>query len=323
MKRRRLTGLLGATAVTAPLGAAAQNRTYKVGFLMLDTGENAGMLAKPLVKLGYVDGRNLLLDSRSAGGDPEKLPALGGELVRMRPDVLVAGWGTLAPKALRAATSSVPIVFTAVGDPVGAGLIQSLARPGGNVTGLSGQSTEFKSKQLQLLLMAAPGQTVVGVLVNPDTPYGALSLKELSAGAERQGVRLTLQEIRKPADFGPATLDALVAAGAQSLFIIEDPLTGALRDSIVAEAIRCRLPTITGLFGYATAGALLVYGASIADRFQQAAIYVDKILKGASAADLPVEQPTKFNLTINQKTANAIGLAVPPSLLAQADEVIE
>jgi putative ABC transport system substrate-binding protein len=323
MRRRLFTFVLGATTIAVPFGAPAQDRTYKVGFLMLDPGENVGMLAKPLAKLGYVDGKNIVLDSRSAGGDQEKLPRLAEEMVRTNPDVLVAGWGTLAPKALRAATSSVPIIFTAVGDPVGAGLIRSLARPGGNVTGLSGQSTDLKAKQLQLLLNVAPGQTVVGVLTNPDTPYSALALKELRAAAEHLGVRLTLQEIRKPGDFGPATLDALVAAGAQSLFISEDPLVGALRDSIAAEAIRCRLPTITGLFPYAAAGALLVYGPSIADRFQQAAIYVDKILRGARAADLPVEQPTKFELIVNLKTAKSIGLAVPPSLLAQADEVVE
>jgi putative ABC transport system substrate-binding protein len=180
MKRRLFTGLLGATAVTAPLGAPAQGRTYKIGLLMLDTGENAGMLAKPLADLGYIEGKNLLLDTRSAGGDPAKLPPLADELVRAHPDVLVAGFGTLAPKALSAATSSVPIVFTAVGDPVGAGLIRSLAHPGGNVTGRSGQSAELKAKQLQLLLSVAPGRTVVGVLINPDTPYGALSLKQLS-----------------------------------------------------------------------------------------------------------------------------------------------
>jgi putative ABC transport system substrate-binding protein len=159
--------------------------------------------------------------------------------------------------------------------------------------------------------------------MNPDTPYSALALKQLRAGADHQGVRLAVQEIRKPADFGSATLDALVTAGAQSLFISEDPLVGALRNSIVAEAIRCRLPTITGLFDYAAAGALLVYGSSTAERFQQAAIYVDKIRKGARAADLPVEQPTKFELIVNLKTAKAVGVAVPPPLLAQADEVIE
>src|SRR5262249_41192108 len=164
--------------------------------------------------------------------------------VRAQPDVLVSGFGTLAPKALSTATASVPIVFTTVGDPVGAGLIQSLAHPGGNVTGLSGQSAELKAKQLQLLLSVAPVQTVVGVLMNPDTPYGALSLKQLSAGAGQLGVRLTVQEIRKTADFGPATMDALVTAGAKSLVVIEDPITSALRNSIAAEAIHCRLPTI-------------------------------------------------------------------------------
>src|SRR5262249_30581897 len=158
---------------------------------------------------------------------------LAEELVRAKPDVLVAGWGTLAPKALKEATATVPIVFHTVGDPVGAGLVQSLARPGGNLTGQSGQSTELKAKQLQLLVMAAPGQRVVGVIVNPDTPYSALAMKELSAAADQSGLRLELLQIRKPADLTSAGIDALAAAGATSLFIIEDPLSSSLREAII------------------------------------------------------------------------------------------
>ncbi len=322
MKRRLFTGLLGSTVLAAPVAAQGPGRTVRVGFLMLDPDESPDLLAAPLAALGYGPGR-LVLDSRSAGGDPAKLAGLAAELVRARPDVLVAGLGTLAPKALRAATDSIPIVFTSVGDPVGAGLVQGLARPGGNVTGLSAQGADFKSKQLQLLLAVKPGQTAVGVLSNPDTPYAALALKALGAAAAQAGVRLVPAEIRKPADFGPATLDAMVAAGAQSLLIVEDPLAASLRTRIAEEAMRCRLPTITGMLQNAAAGTLLVYGSSDNDRFRQAAAYVDRLLKGARAADLPVEQPTRFKLVVNLRVAKAIGIEVPPTLLAQADEVIE
>ncbi len=304
-------------------GARAQARTYRIGFLTLDASEAASVLAGPLEAMGYVVGRNLTLDYRSAEGDPARLPALAAELVRANPDVLVAGWGTLAPKTLKAATSTVPIVFATAGDPLGAGLVQSLARPGGNVTEMSGQSSELKGKQLQLLLSVRPGQKVVGAVVNPETPYGVLALKETSAAAEKQGVRLEVLEARRPAEFTAARMDALVAAGATSLMIIEDPMVSSIRAAIMAEAVRLRLPTVTSLEEFIAAGVLMRYGASQAERYRNAVSYVDRILKGARPADLPVLQPTKFDLAISKKAAQAIGLTLPPSLLAQADEVIE
>ena len=321
MRRRHFTAFIGA-AVASP-GARAQAKTYKIGFLTLDPTESASVLAKPLEAMGYVVGRNLTLDYRSAEGDPARLPALATDLVRTGPDVLVAGWGTLAPKALKAATSTVPIVFATAGDPLGAGLVQSLARPGGNVTGMSGQSSELKGKQLQLLLTVQPGQKVVGAVVNPETPYGLLALKETTAAAEKQGVRLEVMEARRPAEFTAARMDSLVAAGATSLMIIEDPMISSIRVAIMAEAARLKLPTITSLEEFIAAGVLMRYGASQAERYRNAAAYVDRILKGARPADLPVLQPTKFDLAISKKAAQTIGLAFPPSLLAQADEVIE
>jgi putative ABC transport system substrate-binding protein len=321
MRRRHFTAFIGA-AMASP-GARAQAKTYKIGFLTLDPTESASVLAKPLEAMGYVAGRNLALDYRSADGDPARLPALAADLVRTSPDVLVAGWGTLAPKALKAATSTVPIVFATAGDPLGAGLVQSLARPGGNVTGMSGQSSELKGKQLQLLLTVLPGQKVVGAVVNPETPYGLLALKETTAAAEKQGVRLEVMEARRPAEFTAARMDSLVAAGATSLMIIEDPMISSIRVAIMAEAARLKLPTITSLEEFIAAGVLMRYGASQAERYRNAASYVDRILKGARPADLPVLQPTKFDLAISKKAAQTIGLAFPPSLLAQADEVIE
>jgi len=322
MKRREFIGLAAGAAGAWPVASLAQSRTHRVALLTLD-GEDVAQFTGPLRELGYVEGKNLSFEHRSAEGDPDRLAALAGQLVRTKPDVLIAGWGTLAPKALQAATTTIPIVFVTVGDPIGAGLVQTLARPGGNLTGMSGQSAEFKSKQLQLLLTCVPNQRAVGVLLNPDTPYSALALKELRLAADQNGIRLELLEVRKPAEFTAAGMDALVTAGATSLFVIEDPLTSSIRVPIVELANRLRLPIMTGLPEFVRAGALMTYGASRTDRYRKAAEFVDKILKGAKPGDLPVEQPTKFQLLINLNTARTLGLAIPPSMLAIADEVIE
>jgi putative ABC transport system substrate-binding protein len=323
MKRREFFGIIVGAAGAWPLSLRAQSRMYRVALLTLDAREDAAQLRGPLQELGYVEGKNLHFEHRSADGDPGRLAAMAVELVQTRPDVLVAGWGTLAPKALQAATATIPIVFATVGDPIGAGLVQTLARPGGNLTGLSGQSTEFKSKQLQMLLTCVPGQRTVGVLLNPDTPYSALALRELKAAADQEGVRLELMQARKSADFTAAGMDALVASGATSLFIIEDPLTNSIRAAVIDQASRLRLPTMTGLIDYVRSGGLMTYGASRAHSYSRAADYVDKILRGASPSELPVEQPTIFQLVINLKTAKALGIEIPQTLLATADEVIE
>jgi putative ABC transport system substrate-binding protein len=323
MKRREFIGLIAGTVGAWPLSAHAQSKTYRVGLLTLEKGEAASQLIVPLRDLGYVEGRNLNFEHRSADGDPGRLAAMAEELVQAKPDVLVAGWGTLAPKALKTATATIPIVFATVGDPIGAGLVQTLARPGGNVTGLSGQSTELKGKQLQLLLTCVPGQRAVGVLLNPDTPYSALALKELRVAADREGIRLELLEVRRPPEFTAARMDALTASGATSLFVIEDPLTYSLRTNVVEQASRLRLATMTGLFDYVRSGGLMAYGSSQTRSYRRVADYVDKMLRGALPTDLPVEQPTKFELVINLKTAKALGLEIPPSVLALADEIIE
>jgi putative ABC transport system substrate-binding protein len=306
-----------------PLSASAQSRTYRIGLLTLDNTEATSQLVERLRDLGYVQGKNLTFDHRSADGDPGRLAMLAEELVRAKPDVLVAGWGTLAPKALKAATATIPIVFVTVGDPLGAGLVQALGRPGGNLTGMSGQSIDFKGKQLQLLLTCVPGQHAVGVLLNPDTPYTALALKELRTVADRENVRLELLEVRRPSDFTPARMDALVASGAGSLFVIEDPLASSIRTHVVEEATRLGLATMTGLIEYARSGGLMAYGSSQNRSYRRVADYVDKIFRGALPADLPVEQPTKFDLVINLKAAKALRVEIPPSVLAVADEIIE
>jgi putative ABC transport system substrate-binding protein len=326
MRRRDVIGGLGSfagIAWAASWPARAQARPARVALLTLEVGEEAASLLGPLRDLGYVPGQTLAFEHRSAGGDPARLATLAAELVQGRPDVLVAGRGTLAPMALRRATSTIPIVFAGVGDPVGAGLAESLAHPGGNATGLSSQSAELKSKQLQLLLTAVPGQRVVGVLLNPDTPFSALAWRQLTAAAEAQGVRLEALQVRSVADLTPARMDALVAAGAGSLFVVEDPLTAALRGAVLEQTTRVRLPVLAALIEYGPAGALLTYGADQKDFYRRTADYVAKILRGAKPSDLPVEQATQFHLTVNQRAARALGVVVPASLLVAADEVID
>jgi putative ABC transport system substrate-binding protein len=323
MRRRQFIGLVLGASAACSLAARAQAKMYVVALLTLEPGEDGTRLIAALRDLGYVEGRNLHLKYRAAEGDPVRLRALADELVATKPDVLVAGWGTLVPQALQAATHTIPIVFTTVGDPIGAGLVQSLAHPGGNMTGLSGQFAEFKGKQLQLLLTCVPGQSVVGVLSNPDTPYSALALDVLKAAATASRIRLERLDVTRPAELTAARMDALVANGATSLFVFEDPLASSLRTTVIEEANRLRLPIITGMADYVRDGALMTYGVSLADSARRTAEYVDKILRGAKPGDLPVQQPTIFQLIINLKTAKAFGIDVPPTLLALADEVIE
>lgn len=323
MNRREFVVLAMLTTVVRPPDACAEARLYRIALLTLYSSESADLIKGPLRDLGYIDGKNLTFIHRSADGEPGRLSAIAEDLVRDRPDVLVAGWGTLAPKALKAATGSIPIVFATVGDPIGAGLVQSLAHPGGNLTGLSGQSTEFKSKQLELLLGCIPGQRVVGVLLNPDTPYGALALTQLQTAAENRGVRLELLEVRRPEQFTPERMDRLVQNGATSLMIVEDPLAAIIRDAVVAQALRLRLPTMSGFADYARSGGLMTYGFSQPANYRRAAELIDKILKGARPGDLPVEQPTRFELIVNLKTAKAFGIELPSLIMAAADEVIE
>ncbi|QPF93507.1 ABC transporter substrate-binding protein [Bradyrhizobium commune] len=323
MNRREFVALSILTTVVRPPDVYAEARLYRIALLTLYSSESADLVKGPLRDLGYIDGKNLSFIYRSADGDPGRLAAIAEDLVRDKPDVLVAGWGTLAPKALKAATDTIPIVFATVGDPIGAGLVQSLAHPGGNLTGLSGQSTEFKSKQLELLLGCIPGQRVIGVLLNPDTPYGALALAQLQTAAEQRGVRLELLEVRRPEQFTAERMDRLVLNGATSLMIVEDPLAAIIRDEVVAQALRLRLPTMSGFADYARSGGLMTYGFSQTANYRRAAELIDKILKGARPGDLPVEQPTRFELIVNLKTAKAFNLELPSLIMAAADEVIE
>ena len=330
MRRRDLiAGFGGAAALPVlwPLAAQAEQSTrpHRLAYLALQPGENA-TFTKPLLQrlqeLGYREGQNMVWDYRSADGHAERLPQLAAELVRAGPDVLIAGYGTLAPKAAIAATGSIPIVFTAVGDPVGAGLIKSLREPGGNATGMSGLATDIAAKRLQLLDDLVPGKKLVAVLGNPDTPYTALALEQVKIAATAIGVPIRPFDART-VDEVPRAIGQAVDAGAASMLVLEDPvLFGAIQRTTELVAM-ARLPSIFGPREYAAAGGLIAYGTDQSQLSRKAADYVDKILKGASPASLPVEQPTKFELVINLGAARGLGLSIPPTLLASADEVIE
>jgi putative ABC transport system substrate-binding protein len=311
----------------APLAADTQppaGKSSRISVLALVPGEDTTLmtaLLERLHKLGYREGQNMTLAYRSAEGRPEQLPPLAMELVRAHPDVLIAGFGTLAAQAAQAATTTIPIVFTNLGDPVGAGLVASLGRPGGNVTGLTDQARDLPGKRLQLLQELTPGTQVIAVLLNPDTPFTALALKEAQTAAEAVHLRLVVLEART-ADQVAGRFEAAIAAGAGGLLVLEDPLTYSLRRHIAALAARFRLPAIYGYKEFVEAGGLMSYGTDRRQMYRRAAEYVDKILNGAKPADLPVEQPTRFELVINLKTAQALGLTIPPTLLFQADEII-
>ena len=325
-RRRQVLGLLGA-AFAWPVVARAQPAapTYRVGYLALLPGEEI-TLAKPLLErlreLGFVEGRDLIWTYRSAEGAPERLPALAAELLQAGAQVLVAGFGTLAAKAAKAATATTPIVFTSVGDPVGAGLVSTLNRPGGNVTGVTSQAGDIAAKRLQILMDLLPERRTIAVLLNPDTPFTALAMREVSAAAEARQRSLTMLEATS-ADQVASCLATAIATGVGSLLTLDDPLLVSLRRRIIEATAAAKLPAIYGSRSFVEAGGLMSYGVDRRQMSRHAAEYVAKILKGARAAELPVEQPTAFELIVNLRAAEAIGLTIPPALLARADEIIE
>jgi putative ABC transport system substrate-binding protein len=326
MRRRDFVGVLsGAIALPLTAGAQQPSRFYRIAYLALLPDEDT-TLAQPflqrLQELGYDAGKNMTLAYRSADGRPERLPQLAAELVQAAPDVLVTGFGTLAAKAARAATSSIPVVFTMVGDPIGAGLVVSLGRPGANVTGFSDMASDFAAKRLQLLQELIPGRKLIAVLGNPDTPFTALALKQVQAAATATHQPVAVFEARTLSEVS-ASVEAAIRSGAAGLMTLDDPLLLSAKQDIVKLAAEARLPAIYGLRDYIEANGLMSYTMDRRQMCRRAAEYVDKILKGAHPADLPVEQPIKFELIINLKAAKAAGIDVPSSLLAVADELIE
>jgi putative tryptophan/tyrosine transport system substrate-binding protein len=326
MRRRDFIKVIaGSAAVAWPLAARAQQRgkKYIIGRF------NAGSATEPLNdvfteilrELGWVEGENVVFERRYAENRLERLPELAADLVRLKVDVIVAT-GTLAPLAAKRATSTIPIVMTGAGDPLGTGLVDSLARPGGDVTGMSLMVPELGGKRLELLKELLPRLARVAVLWNAANPYSALVFKQVQAAGTILGIEVQSLEVRQPDDFDGA-FETVRRQHPDALMTVEDPLTINHRKRIADFAIGELLPTLQGFREFVAAGALMSYGANVIDLARRAAGYVDKILKGANPADLPVEQPTKFDLVINLTTAKTLGLTVPPSLLARADEVIE
>ncbi|PJG52515.1 ABC transporter substrate-binding protein [Bradyrhizobium forestalis] len=328
MKRRKMIALVVCTAVMSmllPLPAEAQRAPYRIGYLALLPNEDATVGApffQRLQELGYNAGKTIIVDYRSAEGYAQRLPQLASEMVSATPDVIIAGFGTLAPKAAIAATTSIPIVFTSVGDPVGAGLVASLNQPGANVTGLSAQAKDITAKRLELLEELVPGKKLVAVLANPDTPYTVLALRELKSAASALNQPMTVFEARV-VDQVAAAIDGASRSGAASIIILEDPVFLGAKRAIVELLAKARLPAIYGPRAYSEVGGLISYGPDQRQIYRRAAEYVDKILKGAAPAGLPVEQPTKFELVLNLRAAKELGIDVPPTLIARADEVIE
>jgi putative ABC transport system substrate-binding protein len=323
MRRREFITLLGGAAVAWPLAASAQTqpKIARVGVVQSATpGRGLEAFRQGLRELGYVEGQTIVLELRRAEGRFERLPGLVAELVGLKVDVLVAG-GNPAALAAKNATQTIPIVMVGV-DPVGLGLIASLPRPGGNITGLTYLSEEIIAKRLQLLKEVVPGLARVGALKNPMDPGDPTLWKETEVAAQRLGVALEALAMRGPEDF-EATFATAKQRNAQALLALDDSLTHTYRSRITALAASSRLPAMYGFREFPDAGGLMSYGPSIPLLFRRAATFVDKILNGAKPADLPVEQPTKFELVINVKVAKALGLTIPQSLLARADELIE
>jgi putative ABC transport system substrate-binding protein len=272
--------------------------------------------------LGYVEGKNIVIEGRYSEGKADRLPGLAAELVRLEVDVIVTGSGTPGPVAARRATSTIPIVMTIAGDPVGSGLVASLARPGGNVTGLSIVVPDLLGKQLQLLKEAVPTVSRVAVLSNPTNPAVAVSLGAAEAAALSLHVQLQVLRARAVSELDGA-MSAATREGAGALIVIGDSVFFGQRARIAKLAAQSHLPSMFLEREHAQAGGLMAYGPSFRDNYRRAATYVDRILRGAKPADLPVEQPRKFELLINLRTAKALGLTIPPAVLARADEVIQ
>jgi len=269
---------------------------------------------------GYAEGRDLVIEWRSANGDYNRVPELAADLVQRKVDVIVVDT-TVATRAAKRATSIIPIVMATIADPVGTGLVASLAHPGGNVTGLSMMTTDLSAKRLQLLKEAIPQLTRVAVLWNPDTPYHPKAIEEIKAVAPSLSIKPSFVGAQTSEDFS-AAFSAVRRARAQALYVIIDPYFFNHRMTLLALASKARLPVIYGEKNFAEAGALMSYGPNFGDMFRRSAEYVDKIFKGAKPADLPIEQPKEYELVINLKTAKALGLTIPESILLRADEVI-
>jgi len=326
VKRREFMALIGGAAAWPVAGRAQQPAVAVIGFLHLGSpepvGPNVAAFRQGLNETGFVDGRNVAIEYRWAQGQYDRLPALAADLVR-RQVTVIAACATSAPGlAAKAATSAIPIVFQTGGDPVQDGLVTSMNRPGHNVTGVSRLAVTIAPKRLELLRELAPKATVIGLLVNPTNPRSELVVQQIEEAARELGFRLHVLKVITEGELDSA-FASLVQLGVGALLVAQEPSYFRWREQIIALAARHAIPATYGQREYAAAGGLMSYDASVADSFRQVGVYVGRILKGEKPADLPVMQPTKFELVLNLKTAKALGLTIPDKLLALADEVIE
>jgi putative ABC transport system substrate-binding protein len=325
MRRREFITLLGGAAAW-PLAAWAQQaaKVARIGYLSLGPASawssRVEALRAGLRDLGWVEGKNIVIEFRWAD-NVDQLPGLAAELVRMKVDIIFASSSTMVEPA-RQATKTIPIVFATHADPIGTGHVASLPRPGGNITGLSELTTEIDAKALEMLKEAVPQATRIGVLWNPTTPSQVPGLQSVKAAGEKLGLALHILPAATAEDFD-AALASMARENVGGVFVMPAPVTISQRARLAELALKHRLATIFGAKENVVAGGLMSYGVDRNDLTRRAALYIDKILKGAKPADLPVEQPTKFELVINLKTARALGIEIPPMLLARANEVIE
>ena len=329
MRRREFISLLCGTAVAWPLAARAQQtgKVRRIGFILGASPPDQfglgslGGLAQGMRELGYVEGRDFVIEWRTALGNYDRFPAIAAELVQLKVDVFVLGT-TAALPAVQHATSTIPIVMTVATDPVGQGFVASLAHPGGNITGLASSSDETAPKQVELLATLVPGLSRLGLLTNPTTSIVSPVAKGIQVAAQTVGIGIVPVEARNPQEIETA-FEILARERTRSVVVTSDAFYFAHRQQLVELALRHRLASMLPEREYVEAGGLMSYGEALGEFYRHAAYYVDKIFKGAKPADLPIEQPRKFNLVINRKTADALGITISPALYIFADEVIE
>jgi putative ABC transport system substrate-binding protein len=321
--RRNVIGLFAGSAVAAWSRAAiaqAPGRIWKIGVLANESWPPLEGLRHGLRDLGYVEGKSHLFVYRFAQGRAERFPALAAELVSLPVDLIVS-WGTPASLAAYQATRTIPIVMSA-GDPIGAGIVSSLAHPGGNVTGMSVQMAEQEGKRLELLKKLVPSLSRVAVISNPGNPYCAIAVREAQLGATALGLQIDLLEASDSRSLDDV-FETLSRAGSEAVLVVADPFLAGERVRLADQMIKNRLPSIYSYHEHVVAGGLMTYTTNYYDVFRREGLFIDKIFKGAKPGDLPVQQPTKFELVLNLKTAKTLDLAIPPLVLALADEVIE
>src|SRR6476659_5978224 len=326
MQRREFITLLsGIVAALATARAQQPAKIPRIGFLGNSTATMEANLIGPLRdglrELGYEEGRNVIIEFRWADGKYDQFPALVAELLAAKVDVIITA-GTPATLAIKKATSTVPLVFIAVGDPVGTGVVPNLGRPGGNITGLSSIAPDLEGKRLELLREVVPKLSHVAFFLNPANAFHTASMRQARVAAESLGIKLQPMEVNKSEQLDGA-FASIVKEKPDALLILADRVFLHNRKRMMEFAIQQRLPSVNAYRELVEAGGLISYGPSYEDMHRRAAVYVDKILKGTKPADLPIEQPTKFTLLINLKTAKTLGLTVPPTLVARADELIE